>query len=440
MDLLSLPDDALLAVLAFLPSREILSLRVLCRRLRDICLHPDLWRRRALRDLDVLGGNDFELEVGLLRAVLRLVPCIGRLAGRVEDFAFMVSMVPTTSCVIAELALSIYEDEALTTKILLTVHSLGGLKTLDVYLDLDLSTACTEVLNTICSLEGLRELKICFGDSVALLVGPCLGLEVEPSLTKLWYTLGWRRTGGADCFLVLLLETHAATLEEVDVGDFTEQVVWSLLRTLPKLRSLACSPSPVALDFVRQSSQLRSLSFYEFSEQPFSAALQALTESRSASLLEALDLSSWRRDPDLMALPAFLPHFPVLRELSLDAAPTDDFLRALTPTSAPRLTRLSLRCEKTCLHAWLHDIPIQDLLQRNPRLHLQVWKYRSCNEEYAYEGVIKCDCCFCEKEKSRGRRSWFSLHRRTAGCPPGCLQVAQLSCSSAPPADSSNLE
>ncbi|XP_034243815.1 uncharacterized protein LOC117646755 [Thrips palmi] len=233
-----------------------------------------------------------------------------------------------------------------------------------------------------------------------------------------------------------LLQTHAATLEEVDVEDFSEQVVWSLLRTLPKLRSLACSPGPVALDFVRQSSQLRSLWFYEFYKLP-SAALQALTESRSASLLGTLDLYRWRHDPDLMALAGCLPRFPVLRELSVDADPTDDFLRALTPTSAPRLTRLSLHCEKKCLHAWLHDIRIQDLLQRNPRLHLQLSKC-DCNEEYAYEGVIKCDCSFCEKEESRGRCSWFSLHRRTADCPPGCLQVVPLPCSSAPPADSSN--
>ncbi|XP_034240658.1 uncharacterized protein LOC117644950 [Thrips palmi] len=437
--LLSLPDDALLAVLAFLPSRELFSLRVLCRRLRDMCLHPDLWRRRALRDVEYLDGNDYEQEVGLLRAVLRLVPCIGRLAGCVEDFAFMVSMVPTTSCVIAELAFTIYENEALATKILHTVHSLGGLKTLDVYLNLDLSTACTEVLNTICSLQGLRELKICFGDSETLLLGPCLGLEVEPSLTKLRYfemISSQRSGGGSDPFLISFLETHAATLEEVDLPGFIDEVVCSLLGKLPKLRSLACSPDPVALDFVRQSSQLRSVLFY--TSELSSAALQALTESRSASLLEAVGVSSLGFDPDLMALAGCLPRFPVLRELSLKAAPTVDFLRALTPTSAPRLTKLSLRCDKKCLQAWLHDIPIQDLLQRNPRLHLQVWKSYGCSEEYACRSSTRCDCSFCEKEKSRGRRSWFSLHRRTADCPPGCLQVVQLPCSSALPADSSN--
>ncbi|XP_034240651.1 uncharacterized protein LOC117644947 isoform X1 [Thrips palmi] len=449
MDLLSLPDDALLAVLAFLPSRELLSLRVLCRRLRDICLHPDLWRRRALGHLGNLDENDYEQEQGLLRAVLRLVPCLGRLIGYVDDFEFMASMVPTTSCVISELKLGIYGDGDSTTNVLHTVHSLGGLKTLDVHLDVGSMTTCSEILNAIYSLKGLRELKIVLGASPTFLLGPCprpcLSLEVEPSLTKLCFVeslFDIRPDEGSEPFLISFLETHAATLEEVELRGVTDEIVLSLLGKLPNLRSLACFPVPGIMDFVRQSSQLRSVSIHALREVP-SAALQALTESRTASLLKTLHLGCSMYGPDLMAVAGCLPRFPVLRELLLNAFPSDDFLRALTPTSAPRLTRLSLRCDKKCLHAWLHDIRIQDLLQRNPRLHLQ--RCNSTRDEFyefykedAYFEVINCDCSFCEKEKSRGRRSWFSLHRRTADCPPGCLQVVQLPCSSALPADSSN--
>ncbi|XP_034244700.1 uncharacterized protein LOC117647185 [Thrips palmi] len=56
LSLLDLPDDALLAVLAYLSRAELLGCRVVCRRLRDLCLHRHLWKSAAIDTVKRLPG------------------------------------------------------------------------------------------------------------------------------------------------------------------------------------------------------------------------------------------------------------------------------------------------------------------------------------------------------------------------------------------------
>ncbi|XP_034233208.1 uncharacterized protein LOC117640623 [Thrips palmi] len=121
--LLALPDDALLAVLAFLPPRQLLSCRVLCRRLRDLCLHPDLWRR-----VRVLRWKDHDLW----RSAFRLAPCLRELDISGNHLRGAASEVSRTSCVVAKLTLSVATTHEVTfaTAIVEKVSALGGLEQL----------------------------------------------------------------------------------------------------------------------------------------------------------------------------------------------------------------------------------------------------------------------------------------------------------------------
>lgn len=65
----ALPDEVLLQVLALLDVRQVLAVRLVCRRLRDLAMHADLWRRRSL--------DTYFHPVGVVKAVLRLAPCLG---------------------------------------------------------------------------------------------------------------------------------------------------------------------------------------------------------------------------------------------------------------------------------------------------------------------------------------------------------------------------
>ncbi|XP_034256612.1 uncharacterized protein LOC117654268 isoform X2 [Thrips palmi] len=435
--LLSLPDDALLAVLAYLSPRELFCCRVACRCLSELCLHPDLWRSVELRYAPLKGRGATR---GLMRAALSLAPCLRKVfvEGEAELVEAVASMLSATACVIAGLKLSITGSSgvALARTILQAVHSLGGLKVVDLETSAALDTTDPELLHLVYNLQGLRELKIFIGHNE--MPQQALLSRQEPSLTSFWYCS--TSTVYSEPWLSVFLETHAATLEEVDLTEYCgDDEVYLTLRTLPKLRSVNCPPVPAALDFIRQSSQLRSVAFtpdlIDAINFPATGALQALTESRSVDVLEALYLYTLMSDPDLMALAACLPRLPALRHLSFQETPSDDFLRAVTPKSAPRLTTLTIWCEEDCLLAWVRSTRIQDLLQRNPQLHLKVWEDPYGDED---SDRISCDCWFCDKE--RIPVSAFSLHRRTADCPRGCLQVAELPCSSVVSAVSSNGE
>ncbi|XP_034244276.1 uncharacterized protein LOC117646971 [Thrips palmi] len=215
-----------------------------------------------------------------MRAALSLAPCLRKVyvegeAELVEDVA---SMLSATACVIAGLKLSISGSSgaALSRTILQAVHSLGGLKVVDFETSSALDTTDSELLHLVYSLQGLRELKIFIKhDETPQQV---LLSRQEPSLTTFWY---YTYTVYSEPWLHLFLETHAATLEEVDLTEhYDDGEVYLTLRTLPKLRSVNCPPVPAALDFIRQSLQLRSVSFtpdiVEIFDSPTAAALQAL--------------------------------------------------------------------------------------------------------------------------------------------------------------------
>ncbi|XP_034244676.1 uncharacterized protein LOC117647176 [Thrips palmi] len=443
LSLLDLPDDALLAVLAYLPPAELLGCRVVCRRLRDLCLHRHLWKSAAI-------GCE-------LLPALRVVPCLRKLSFvnpeqmvTLAQMKKMPSLLASTECVVAELEVraDVYfagPEVPLATAMVKKFSALGGLRALRLsFFSLMDSHSLALLLKAALGVSGLRELGI--GLCSRIPSHPALwSLTLKrPSLTKLQYV------GKLNYVLVQLLTTHASTLEDVSVCLGTDHLPMNFLRMMPRLRSLECKADALsysaalsnlntlkfinedlppdfpssALDFLSQAPHLRSVSF-PVPRKNHAAPLQALASSPSARFVESLTLScvGWDLDAIGVELAAnIVPLFPSLQSLSLECwlhgDDLDGFLQAVTPTSAPSLTSLSMNPPLgECAHGWLHSPAVQELLERNPRLHLRVL--------IRNQAECRCEWCGlgCHEELRKLddlQHLAMAAHRRMAGCPTGC--------------------
>ncbi|XP_034233129.1 uncharacterized protein LOC117640616 [Thrips palmi] len=389
--LLALPDDALLAVLAFLPPRQLFDCRVLCRRLRDLCLHPDLWRRirvaRAWKNL------------GLSRSALRLAPCLRELDISGIDLEDAATEVSRTSCVVAKLRIAVDATHEVTfaTAIVEKVSALGGLEELDLPIRVEEGVVDVNgLLGAMYKADRLRKLRIAGEGRVASISG----LEMSPFLTELTC-----ERLPCDALVEHLLEAHAATLERV---HFTMMMLpVSALLMLPRLRSFECGSCEEYVlwlpEFLREASQLRSVTLAPCRWFIDPEAIPALATSPSARVLESLKLHVAYEKADFWCqLAAAVPEFTALRTLSLkfdgfdlsQLEPCFDLMRALNPTTAPSLTTLEMiglpiPSRRVCVHAWLHDPAVEELLKRNPRLHLRLRDF-FWNPD--------CTCTWCKKK------------------------------------------
>lgn len=431
-----LPDDVLLAILANLSTRELFSCRLVSRRFRDLCLHPDLWKSAFL---SARAG-------GTLRAALRLAPCCDTLfLDSHDDFESVAYEVASTECVVAKVDIFTFHQEnvGFAMDIIQKLSSLGGLREVGFSAaHVDFPSSFLEMLYNIVGLD-----KLTLGYNKSPLSGTQLSWRrVKPSLTHLSFE------HNADPLLDLLLETHAPTLERVDLSagrlpacfvnsgaprlrtltcglhsELTYSQALSNLQTLTLMCFAEYPFPPSTLDFLRQSSHLRSVTFVFCYPTPSPTdPVLALAESDSAAGIKTLKL--WFASLSLERMAAVLHLFPSLQSLSLkspsmypdpskDARPTDSFLRAVSPASVPCLTSLEMEPARGCPHAWLHSPAVQDLLARNPCLHLRL----DCKE------LPNCQCpwcrwgCHAELKTSLGRSRAFASHLKRAGCPEDCV-------------------
>ncbi|XP_034244675.1 uncharacterized protein LOC117647175 [Thrips palmi] len=449
--LLDLPDDALLAVLAYLSPAELLGCRVVCRRLRDLCVHRHLWKSAAV-DCELLSA-------------LRVAPCLRKLSFEDLDLKLtpaekVASLVASTECVVDYLKFLVNFDNdetelALATAVVQKFTALGGLRALRLIFLYKIRSPApvASLLKAALSVPDLRELMIFMRVKSSRMPVPWLEeLDARPSLIKLTYL------GKCDRFLTWLLKTHADTLEDVNLMC-DDRLPINLLAMLPRLRSLACNTThgllysaalsnldtlklfnkdqdfsvfpPSALDFLRQAPHLRSVSVFLPCGENLTVPLQALASSPSARCIESLTLS-WKGSYESASVASelvanILPHFSSLQSLSLESKLSEDalvfFLKAVTPVSAPTLTSLLVRPDELCMHDWLHGPLVQDLWERNPRLHLRV----DCPSEFCL-----CICQWCRwgchtvlQKAGNLHQLTFAAHRRVEGCPSDCRRWPQ---------------
>ncbi|XP_034236875.1 uncharacterized protein LOC117642628 [Thrips palmi] len=243
--LLDLPDDALLAVLAYLGPLDLMTCRPVCRRLRDLSLHRSLWRDARLK----IRGEALPI------AALRLAPCLAELDVS-QGMELAASALSDSACVVASLRLGDdgSGDGYYAREVLQRVANLGGLNKLvldfspfelndsrPVYMKVDWNNPCNswEMPNSLLELVynlDIRELSlIC---AAPLIPTPFLvraGGGARPCLTKLRYHgLDFHEV---DYFLEYLLQTHASTLTYVYLPP--RYLSLSTLQSMPKLQSVS---------------------------------------------------------------------------------------------------------------------------------------------------------------------------------------------------------
>lgn len=257
-------------------------------------------------------------------------------------------------------------------------------------------------------------------DAMAQAISPTL---VEPSIRMLMYYFAFL----PDPVLTFLLQCHAPTLEKLVLPGRSagSPLLTPLLAGLPNLRKLDCPPledmvqllrctklTKLVLDvrredsvaaltdtalFLRQATQLTSVEveyFIKFEEgQSAETDLILALAASGESSLQYLNMDLFyfkckgKEPPQFSSLAAALPGLRQLRGLSINMMRTKlppRFLTGITPRTAPSLQTLSLRAPAACTHAWIHKQEVQDLLRRNPHLHISMFETWCCK---------KCEFC-----------------------------------------------
>lgn len=451
----TLPDKVLLQVFRHLDMWKLLEVRAVCRRWRVAALHPDLW---GCFRTDLDGRTPKKTFVTLLR----LAPCINSLFLS-SWFAFQGDygeLLATTCCAVNHLYIctSNAKDVVVAIRILRNQVALGRLKKLTI------SSGKEHLLNAAISSEGLHELELDSGcaEPTGSSASTLPNHLTRPSLKKLVYS------GVYPCF-EFLVRSHASTLKAIEISPKLNLPL-SCLIDVPHLRELRCSTlkdlpllvtskslTSLTLDvtstsdeenfiaaeaFLRAAPNLKRVVFYQFyffieDEKPEdSASLAKLVRALAASgrakveemIFEKENDDDWsvtdrvrcydRFLPYLQDLAAALPRLPYLTTLDLGGCVSADFLAAISPTTAPMLTRLYLYAngkDSFCSHEWIHREEVQQLFIRNRHLHVLtvIWcKYCSiCN--VCQRG---CHALPVKWEERRKRFVGFFGHRETVCC------------------------
>ncbi|XP_034254571.1 uncharacterized protein LOC117653189 isoform X1 [Thrips palmi] len=415
--LLSLPDDDLLSVLEYLSTRDLLSCRAVCHRLRDVALRPELWRRRSID----FGQRDAS-TASLRPAVLRVAPCASSLSmwfeGRSDALG---TLAATTRCAAAELIIYVDNDPARLEAAKLAIRNqaaLGMLRTLDVRVVAHKSNDihAADLLAEACSTQGLARLVV----DVSYGIRWCKGAGPSPLIPASIKEVALRNVDPR--FVHRVLRSHAATLQAVQLRGNCQGVA-PLLAAIPGLQRLEC-PVMEDLPLVAKCASLRSLKLavvYCRDEAAFQAAAAFL---RAATHLEELQLEyyslgSVRVEQGLLTalassgraalrklvyscligfedrleteLASALPGLPALEWLVLPGTVPRRVLAAINPGSAPRLRGLMIAnwtSEAGCLHADMHEPDVSRVLASYSHFYLVV-RNRSCRQERQCEHCAK---------------------------------------------------
>ncbi|KAK3931854.1 S-phase kinase-associated protein 2 [Frankliniella fusca] len=420
----ALPNELLLCIFEYLSEEELLRVRVVCRRWRDVALSDALWRSREL----VLGmGRHFS---PCWRLILARAPCVGKVWFSAR-WALNRFDIDDLQCAILKLDLRDIEelgseDMKRLSAMVSRQAILDGLRGLRLHVSpQDTTQDFTEMFKAIgkCAVE---RLMVRLWDNGLLRCSPeALVPRCPGTLKKLSYVAAgvW-----PDPWLQSLLQHHATSLEKVRLFNPSLRFPCSLLAECSNLRLLDCPllPGMDSLLHCRQLKELRleigrnpgnKLSFCSRSTEDgslsFSTLLQgAVLFSRAATHLQILrigvltdadpDAAMWSvralrdivaaiassgqallgtlsisspRDPqggtawlgDVLDLLPGLPHLEYLELFTSDLPPAS-VLRALTPASAPALRAMRLPWDLGPHRQ--HMAEIRSMLARCPAAHV----------------------------------------------------------------------
>ncbi|XP_026292207.1 uncharacterized protein LOC113216651 [Frankliniella occidentalis] len=432
MHLLELPDDVLAEVMQRLAVPDVMSCRLVCKRLAAASQCSDVWRLRELDSYDEYAA-----------AVLRLAPCLESLhiyGSRFVSSELSRLLFRTTRCAVRVLCFSFLSssssDAATARKVVRNQAALGRLVTLRL-LDVDVFCSSQKVWRILLT-PGLEHLYLDarpagYNAPVYVRDAPRLPSDLRPSLK----CFRCHAYGGHVRALVdFVVAGHASTLEEVSVSRSRQDVTsaaptppsFTLLAAMPKLRKLTCYPMPGmqavaastslmalvlevadrdsdgavrdAAELLRRAKTVREVTLSLELESGHSLcadlvlAVGPSVESFTLSLLSRRALASGRLLRALRAPRA-------LRRLELRWRAWQEVLSSITPCLFPDLRTLVLSMWKEdqdrirCLNNLVGKSAVRQLLTANPLLKLVVLNLpKYCNGQI----TTPCwACCQCDR-------------------------------------------
>ncbi|XP_052125885.1 uncharacterized protein LOC113207323 [Frankliniella occidentalis] len=441
-----LPDDVLLEVMQHLGVRHLFALRLVCKRFESLALSPHLWRH-----LYAPGHDDGDPHGCYGCSSLRLAPCLRHMSLTLPLQRHH-KLYATTRCGVSNLAISVHDAPGGTAGavqadlVIRNQEALGRMKILDLYLPSNINE--TPLLRTVATISGLESLRIsCYSRAFPRSL---TGLRMPRSSLKHFSCTHRPRS---EAFCNLMLTTHAATLEHVDLLDeYTPSSATApLLAAIPNLRQLECCTLPglgavgaaceslaslelnitrgepgerfesrmrEAAELLRHAKQLRRLELkYNSSDVSMPAAadmdlILALVPAGRRSRLEWLRICNLDDDWDgysyqLQTLWDLLPSLPCLRHLDVGPVPFE-FLLRVTPETTPALRTLMVFTESgdaVCAHDFLHTEVVQTVLSVNPSLRLYVYLPKYCGQS------DPCEACAlgCHQELRDDKMDYYTL-------------------------------
>ncbi|XP_052131008.1 uncharacterized protein LOC127751459 [Frankliniella occidentalis] len=237
-----LPDDVVLQVLRLVGVDDLFSCRLVCKRLGALALHPAVWRHRRFDG----ASYKFFIKDGPKKMcrLLRLAPRLASMTVSVKSTPdHHLALYATTRCAVRRLNLRVAEAGGVPAALIVrNQEALGQLKIVEV-------TFCTTWADAAVLLGALASTSVEKLDvqSFRLMGGLSAGSMhtsvARPSLKYFKCLLSSK----SQPFVDLVLAGHAATLEEVHLGDDDDHITIStglLPASMPKLRELTCSLLP----------------------------------------------------------------------------------------------------------------------------------------------------------------------------------------------------
>ncbi|XP_052131356.1 uncharacterized protein LOC127751610 [Frankliniella occidentalis] len=415
-----LPDEVVLLVLRYVGMDDLFTCRLVCKRLGDLALHPGVWRHRSSYNV---SGHQNQKMCRILRVAPRLAELSFDLWSTQDDH---LAVYTTTRCAVRQLILQVGGAGSVPAALIVrNQEALGQLKVVEVtFLYTTTWADAVVLLGTLASTSVLNKLLVRYrGHSSG-----ALHLHTPVARPSLKY-FKCLLSSKSQPFVDLVLAGHAATLEEVHLGDDDDHITTStglLPASMPKLRALTCSLLPGmetlgpsltkvtlhvtpdmrpgllgATEMLRRASKLRMLTLKYHPAARSSAYVGVdLVEALGCSgpsVVEVLKIDNdWENEhegeenddgveflPQLQPLVRTLPFLPCLRYLELTVyVPPDELLLAITPETLPVLRNLKLHPMRwlpaRCAHDWRHKDSVQTLLSVNPVLKFSVFTTPYC--------------------------------------------------------------
>ncbi|XP_052121909.1 uncharacterized protein LOC113212277 isoform X2 [Frankliniella occidentalis] len=407
-----LPDDVLLLTMEYLGPEDLLTCRLVCKRLGRLALHPGVW------SLQSWNANSVDGDRRACR-VLRLAPRLGKLVARVGPHLSLAM----ARCAVKELELVANESTSVQATLLFrNQEKLGRLRRVELYFYGEALGGAPVLFAALVSSPVLEKLEI--RNVPFNFDAKAMHCTVRQPALKHFKCSA---KAGSVPFVNFVLTVHATTLQVVDLGHEaccpTATSTVALLAGLPHLRELSCPllpdmgalaasetlglltlhvaaamrpAAPAAAKYLRRARHLQNVTLRYRSATRFpvdvgvdlveALAWSCLNRVETLCIEHEYDPDANRADgedarlPDPGPLIRSLPSLTALRTLRLDVFETPGaLLLAVTPDAAPALRALYLNPSPRrmaglppCAHAWRHEDAVRAFLSANRSVGLHV--------------------------------------------------------------------